>query len=289
VLRDNRQPPYLPHLDNPEVLQMGLSPLGDGPWIETDSDLGRYHANKLRQRALHGDRVYRATEDSLPAQRELAALLLDHLCLEQPDNYTLQGDRLRCHVTGAELPLGSAEPLWNSSLWVADDLVIMEAADDGYCLTAASLCAASHWRLEEKFNRSLRQIHDRIPGFHRTLTPRIDRLFAHLRPEHPLVRYNWVLQAGDALNERMDGEELIDADTPLFYRTERQSLVRLRQTGAIAFTIRVYLHPLESLAAVDGALPALFEAIDNTSPPLAAYKGFDRQAVALARYRQGFL
>ena len=57
------------------------------------------------------------------------------------------------------------------------------------------------------------------------------------------------------------------------------------ETGATAFAIRVYIHPLEMLADVPHALPALFEAIDNTPADLAHYKAFDELAPALAKYR----
>ena len=264
---------------------MGLSPLAGNLWIETDNDLPRYHRHKLQQRQELGDRVYCASTASREAQRELAQMLQRHLVEEQADYYALQGDRLHCGFAEISTPVTADEPLWNISLLVADDLVIMEEVDGAYRLTAASLCSPSHWRLEEKFEQPLRVIHDPIPGFHRALTPRIDRFFDHLRPEHPVVRYNWALQAHDALNQRPEVEGDVTPESPLYYRTERQSLVRLPRTRGIAFTIRVYLHPLESLAEVDGAIPALFQAIDATPPPLYAYKGFDKLAPALARYR----
>ena len=285
MLFDNRHPRYLPHVKNPEVLHMGLSPLAGGPWIETDKDLPRYHRHKLQQRERLADRVYHASPASGDAQRELATILQRHLLEEQGDVYHAEDRDLCCSFAGIRVPFETDEPLWHASLLVADDLVIMQEVGGEYRLTAASLCSPSHWRLEEKFEQPLRAIHDPIPGFHQALTPRIDRFFDHLRPEHPVVRYNWARQAHDALNQRPETEPDITPESPLHYRTERQSLVRLPRTRAIAFTIRVYLHPLESLAEVEGALPALFRAIDATPPPLYAYKGFDKLAPALARYR----
>ncbi len=285
MFQDNKRPRYLPHLQRPEVLHMGLTPLGDSSWIEPDRDLGSFYRHKLAQRARYGDRVYRATTDSLPAQRELSERLLEHLRTAHAAHFRLGDGQLHCDFADIHTPLTSDEPLWNCSLWVADDLVIMERGRDGYRLTAASLCSASHWRLEDKFDRPMALVHDPIPDFRQQLTPRIDRFFEHLKSEHPVVRYNWALQEGDSLNERLEEAKKVDSGSSLYYRCERQSLVRLPQTGAIAFTIRVYLHPLETLAAIEGALPALFEAIDNTPPQLAAYKGFDRLEIALARYR----
>ena len=285
MLHDNSRPPYLPHLATPEILHMGLSPLQARPWIETDTDLGHYHRHKHRQRERYGERVYRADPGSTAAQRELAHRLLAHLTEEQGQLYRLEEGTLVCEHGGFSVPLEDDEPLWGCSLWVADDLVIMEKSGSEYCLTAASLCSPSHWQLEEKFGRPMREIHDPIPGFHQKLTPRIDRFFDHLRPEHPVVRYNWSLQAGGLLSQRLEETAECTPDAALFYRSERQSLLRLPQSGAIAFTIRVYLHPLETLAEVPGALSAMFAAIDATPHALARYKGFDRLAAALSRYR----
>ena len=287
MLFDNDQPRYLPHMDNPEVLLMGLCPMRDEAWFETDNHLARYYRHKLDYRQRYADRAYRATPSSELAQRELAALILEHLTTQQPALYQRQEDMLRCPGVETSLAVESEQPLWNCSLWVADDLVLMEEIDGQYCLTAASLCCPSHWRLEEKFGRPLTEIHDPIPGFHRELTPRIDRFFKHLKPQHPVVRFNWSIQAYDSLSQRPEDEQSIMAGQSLYYRCERQSLVRLPESNAIAFTIRVYLHPLEALAGVPNAMTSLFDAIDGTPQALSRYKGFPQLEPALLRYREG--
>ncbi len=91
MLFDNETPRYLPHLSHPEVLQMGLTPLGDSGWIETDNHLGRYHRHKLHTRGLLGERAYRCTPGSLPAQRELSMQLLKYLTGAQAQHYRLTG------------------------------------------------------------------------------------------------------------------------------------------------------------------------------------------------------
>ncbi len=276
---------YLPHQPSAEVLRMGLSRLAPGEWIETDAQLGDYHRHKLQQRKSRGDAVYRATPESLPAQREFASLLEQHLLQEHRQHYRIQDGQLHCDSGSFVAPMSGEEPLWLASLWIADDVVIMQAQGDAYVLTAASLCSPSHWHLSEKFRRPLREIHDPIPGFHQRLTPGIDRFFTRLQPGPPFVRCNWSLQAGDGLAQFPGEDEIAVAGTPLYYRVERQSLKRLPETDAIAFTIRVYLHPLEELQAHAGALPALLQAIDDMPPALAHYKGLDRLAPALGRYR----
>lgn len=276
---------YLPHMQSPELLQMGLSPMPAGGWIEPDMDAALFYRHKLQQRQRLGDRVWRALPESVPAQQETAQLLAAHLLRDHPARYSLQGSSLRCADGAFTLPLNGAEPLWNSSLWIADDLVLMQQRGREYVLTAASLCSPSHWRLEDKFDRSMSEIHEVIPGFNAALEPRIERFFSHLRVEHPVVRHNWSVQAGNELCVR-PGEES-PGPGELYYRSERQSLRRLPQSGAIVFTIRVYLHPLTALASVPGAIPRLLAAIDACSPALYEYKGFAAVEDALAVWRSG--
>lgn len=275
---------YLPHMQSPELLHMGLSPMPTSAWIEPDADALLFYRHKLQQRQRLGDRVWRALPESMPAQAEAAQLLAAHLQRDYPALYYPQDALLHCAGGAFTVPLESSEPLWNSALWIADDLVLMEQRGREYVLSAASLCSPSHWRLEDKFDRSMTSIHEVIPGFDVALGPKIQRFFAHLRVEHPVVRHNWSVQAGNALCVR-PGEDADGATDGLYYRSERQSLRRLPRTGAIVFTIRVYLHPLSALAAVPGAIPQLLAAIDACSPALYAYKGFAAVEETLAVWR----
>lgn len=275
---------YLPHMQSPELLHMGMSPMPATAWIEPDADSVLFYRHKLQQRQRLGGRVWQALPESMPAQVETAQLLAAHLQRDYPALYSRQGQMLRCAGGEFTVPLESNEPLWNSSLWVADDLVLMEPRGGEYVLTAASLCSPSHWRLEDKFARSMSAIHEVIPGFDAALQPKVERFFAHLRVAHPVVRHNWSVQASDALCER-PGEKSVGAAGELYYRSERQSLRRLPKSGAIVFTIRVYLHPLEALVPVPGAIAQLLAAIDACSPALYEYKGFAAVGDALAAWR----
>ncbi|KGE04701.1 heme-dependent oxidative N-demethylase family protein [Pseudohaliea rubra] len=287
MILDDSAPRYLPHCTCPELLAMGLSPLDGGRWIEVDSSLARFHAHKQVLAAERKAAVYGWLPVSLPAQDELAEQLLRHLLEAHGDVYRRDAGAVHCAAGGFSVPWPPAAPdlLWSLSLLVAEDLLLLEQGEGGYRLTAASLCSPSHWRLADKLGRPLREIHDPIPGIHETLTPRIDRFFDHLRPDHPVQRFNWSLQADPELYHDGSGEDPVSAATALYYRVERQTLVRLPRTGAVAFTIRVFLHPLETLAAWPGALAALGDAVAAAPAPLARYKGFDTLRAALARYR----
>jgi hypothetical protein len=272
-------------MQDPEILHMGLSPMVTGHWIEPDTAAREFYLHKQRQRRRLGEHVYRVLPESEPAQRELANLLAQHLLRDHPGVYRRSGALLHCVQAGVSLPLEDSETLWNSSLWVADDLVVMQAHDGDYRMTAASLCSPSHWRLEDKFGLPLGRIHAVIPDFNARLKPGVDRFLAHLRVDRPVVRYNWGLQLGDALCQR-PGEDDPATDETLYYRVERQSLRRLPASAAIVFTIRVYLHPLAALLPVPGALAQLLAAVDACSPAIYQYKDFARVEPALEPWRR---
>jgi hypothetical protein len=259
-------------MNNPQVLSMGLAPLDARRWIEPDVALPHWYAHKQAVRARFGSRVCRATPESLPAQREASTLLAAHLLRDHADLYRRAGPKLDCGEYAVDIGEEHPEPLWAISLAVADDLLLLQPRGDEYVLTAASLCSPSHWRLEEKFEQPLSTIHGPIPGFNAALQPRVTRFLQHLHAARPVERFNWGLQRGAALCAR----DSVAAEGVLHYRCERQTLYRLPGTGAVLFTIRVYLSPLSSLEAVPGALQALVQAIDACPPALAVYKGFDR-------------
>ncbi|MFN2327554.1 MAG: DUF3445 domain-containing protein [Chromatocurvus sp.] len=287
MIHDDSVPRHIPHLVTPEVLSMGLRPLDPRNWIETDTSLLHLHRHTLAMREQHGEAVYAALPSSLAAQRELLSLLCGHLIKEHAVAYRRDGAGITSTAAGFHVALAEAdpEPLWRASLLIADDLVIMQPSPDGYLLAAASLASPSHWRLQDKLGRPMRAVHDPIPGMHRQLTPRIDRFFSHISPERPVLRFNWALQADSGLYHPAAPTVAVGPDSPLYYRVERQTLRRLPRSGAIAFTIRVFLHPLATLGAVPGAIQSLVSAVDATPPALAAYKGFPSLRDALEKYR----
>jgi len=276
--------PHLPHLDHPGMLQLATAAVPLQAWLEPVATLTPWLQHKRAQRAALQDRVSRADAASLPAQRELAELLAQHLCSAHGGHYRRARGRLYRDDEALDWPvLDTAEPLWNASLWVPDDLLLLQTIRGEHVLTAGSLCSASHWALEDKLLRPLAALHGPVPDIELTLMPRMQRLLDRLAPGRPLVRHNWGLQRGDALNRRPDGTAAVETamragldeplDAVIHYRVERQSLLRLPRSAAIAFSIRVILYPLATVAAVPGALPALRAAIDALPPAQRRYKG----------------
>lgn len=273
-----REPKYLPHIKQPETLAMGLQSVTED-WLDPCSNLPVWQDYKVAQRRQLGDDVYRVLPDALPACAEFARLINIAVGAASASD----SDGTANFLTPVDDP---NELLWQASLHVPEDLVVMLPSEAGYCIAAASLCSPSHWRLREKIGLPIARVHDPIPHIHQTLTPQIDRFFDRLRHLKPIQRFNWSLQE-DAQYFAWPGHETtpFDSDTPLFYRVERQTLRRLPQSNAVAFTIRVFLVPLESLAAIPGAMSSLLTAIEATPAALAEYKNFPRFASALDKYR----
>jgi hypothetical protein len=254
---------------------MGLRKL-DGDWLDTDSDVAHWRAHKLERRWRLGRCVYDVLPEAVDAATELALWVA-----EQPHT-ALTAPGLR--------RFSATEQLWQASLAVPEDLVVMIPDAAGYRLGAASLCSPSHWRLEEKIGRTMRQVHDPIPGMHEVMSPRIDRLFATQREDFPVERFNWSVVDSPELYAapgHADAEPVVET-APLWYRVERQTLRRLPVSGALAFTIRVHLCPFSSLAEIEGALPALFRAIDDMPAAVAGYKDIPRLSAALNGWRERF-
>ena len=262
------QPVYLPEAKQHSVLRLGLKTLDHQEWLVVDDDFGQFYENKMQVRKLHGDKVYGSLPGSEPAQQELQRLVLGHLTNDHSNKYEITGKTINNLPCNLSWPLDDFT-LWHTSLWVQDDICLMELRDGEYCLTAASVCAPSNWALEEKIGRSLDAIHGTIPGYAQRLSRRVNKLFANLKPARPLLRYNWSIQDSPELFWRKDLLQKNEAQAKpdeLFWRVERQVLRRLPDTGAIVFTIRIFIHSFsvmsraaefpEILSRLLGQLPA---------------------------------
>jgi hypothetical protein len=218
---------------------IGLRPLDIGLWTDRDHTFAFQLAEKRRLYASMRDKVFVEEPDTRTAQAEVLALLREHT-----------GDATKDAENEA--------PLIQASLLVQEDLILMRRSDQGWRLAAGSLCFPSSWTLTEKFGKPLEEIHAPVPGFGAGTrnADLINRMFDRLQVEQPVLRYNWSIQAGDALyhplsnHGRVDRAEKQEPRFPgdpaasAFIRVERQTLRKLPQSGDILFTIRIYLDPL---------------------------------------------
>ena len=283
---------YTP-FEAPYRMSMGLMALPLAEWIEVDDELESQLREKRRLAAERPAEVFQALPGSETAQAEVLRLLGEHLVALRPELYRRDGDSL------AILPLaethaltGHPAPLALAGLLVQEDLCLMERREQGWALTAASVCFPTRWRLADKIGRPLGAIHDPVPGFAEKLGTPVARFFDHLKVERPVWRLNWSLLDDPALFQP-SGHGRIEADasiTPenagerLWLRVERQTLRRLPASGAILFTIRVHRWPLARLAERPDAAGRLKAAIETLPPALARYKSIPAFGEAVAAW-----
>ncbi|TPP12170.1 DUF3445 domain-containing protein [Rhizobium glycinendophyticum] len=283
---------HAPYAGHTRPFTIGLSALDPSRWIEPDADLGSYLAQKRELAATRLDEVFRATDDSLDAQRECLAAILDHLGQSHPDLWRRTGASMEVAGQPTSLEDDNLPPLLRAGLLVQDDLVIMMKRQAGWSIAAAHLSFPSSWRLAEKFDRPMEAVHEHVPGFQGGTrnAAMINRIFDNLLPEQPAERFNWSINWQEKLFHPETGRNDAAEPDQAVVRVERQTLTKLPETGAVVFTIRIYLDPVTLFDRhPEGRrlATALADQLEGLSEPQLFYKGLDRQRSRLvARLRQ---
>ncbi|MEO1647825.1 MAG: DUF3445 domain-containing protein [Pseudomonadota bacterium] len=140
-----------------------------------------------------------------------------------------------------------------------EDMCLLQrfADEDYYRLIGAAVAWPTDWRPKDKLGLPLRALHAPIAGYEEQLASGVDRFMDTLRAGPIYGRCNWFIAPTGNRRWLAEGkpEDQFAHVTPqnageaLFVRSERQTLRRLPKTGAILFTIGVYVAPLASLSA----------------------------------------
>jgi hypothetical protein len=273
---------HTPYDGSHKLFTIGVKPLDPADWIDVDDQLLNYLDEKDRLAERAYDKIFVAEPGTETAQAEALTLLADYLPERFPDIYQRIGPQIDIIPAFRRVRLDTLyPPLLVAGGLVQEDLVIMRRDDTGWRLVAGHMCFPSSWRLHEKFGKALQEIHAPVPDFGRDTRNAtiIERMFDNLRPEQPIIRWNWSLHADDALHHPHSvgqwrfGDEKIDS---LFFRLERQTLRKLPGSGDILFTIRIYLDPLEAMEQQPNAAElarALIGQLQAYTPPQLDYKG----------------
>lgn len=223
---------------------MGLRALEPSRWLEVDA----HHASDLAQKA---DLLERCPEQVLavvddPDERVAAASqeMLDRLVAHLEAHH---GELDRTVVAGRH-PVDSAGRLTQE-----DWCVHLPDGEGRWRLVAASVCFPTRWDLTTKIGRTIREIHAPVPLYDQQLADPMDAYFARMRPEQAAWRLNWNV-TDDPLMHQPRHVTVSSPPAPhevggrVWLRVERQTLLKLPDTGAIVFGIRVHVDPLGSLA-----------------------------------------
>ncbi|EGD60329.1 hypothetical protein Y88_2203 [Novosphingobium nitrogenifigens DSM 19370] len=141
------------------------------------------------------------------------------------------------------------------SVW--EDLCIL--SDDGnghYRLVAGALGFPTHWDLGAKIGQVMDVIHVPIPGYAEQLSQGVNHFFRTLETGQIFGRSNWFVVPTDNWRYQPKGDlvELFahvtaeNAGDMLFVRSERQTLRRMPETGAMLFTIGIAVEPIAAVS-----------------------------------------
>lgn len=182
--------------------------------------------------------------------------------------------------------LGVSGALPEAALSTHEDMCLLTLApgDDQYRLIGAAVAWPSDWHPADKIGLPLRALHAPIAGYEEQLATGVDRFMATLKPGAIYGRCNWfIAPTGERrwIADKPPSEAFAhvtpdNAGETLFVRSERQTLRRLPETGAILFTIGIYVEPLGQLSP--GNIAMLAGAAQN----LVAGEGDRRGAPAYA-------
>ena len=273
---------YLPFMETTKHPAMGLKPLSLENWIEIDEHFVA-DLNCKDELLSHRHRdVFVAMPDTQSAQMEVLQMLMTHLLAYFPSVYQplKQGIyNLKTEQTFTVTEFADAH-LDLAGRLVQEDFCLLMPGEGGYVLSAASVCFPLRWKLREKLGQPIGHIHKRVPGYSQKLERPVDNVFERLRDGFPALRFNWSIV--DSPDLYLDQDKLVTAfngaitvetaGQSLWLRVERQTLRRLPVSGAILFTIRTYIYPLEQVAADAIVASKLIHAIQSLMPDMQVYK-----------------
>ena len=212
----------LPRARGGGVLKMGLVKLDESEWLQPDPDL----AARADGFATYPEGIQLSPESDTPSA-ELATML------------------------GLSGGLPEAARAHHEDMC----LLILRPDEDQYRLVGAAVAWPSDWTPADKLRLPLRALHAPIQGYEEQLASGVDNFMAKLKPGAIYGRCNWFIAAtGNKRWVAGPPEQSFAHVTPenagetLFVRSERQTLRRLPQTGAILFTIGIYIAPFGELS-----------------------------------------
>ncbi|KAK6537695.1 hypothetical protein TWF694_011866 [Orbilia ellipsospora] len=299
--------PYRPFKYGPNYfITMGLRKGGFDEWIELDNEFLKFHSLKRERIEIRGDKCCKTAPEALDAAIELLEMLCDYLPKRYPSMFVATKVGINNVVTGEEFdiihrPL-SEEPMRTIARLLQDDVAIMMEGDDGqYYLKSGSILLPGFWKLEDKFNMSLSDIHTsgNVPQFKEKLEKGMTNFFRRVMPNDMVLRNNYFIQVDDNLawsdsigSEDSDNVGWFSAEKHKiinhhWFRSERQSLRRLPRSGGVAFTIRTYFHPVTDIAKEPYVPGRLASAVRSWGDDVAVYKGRELYQSVLLEFLDG--
>lgn len=295
-------PRHRPYLTAAAAFDIGLKPMEMADWLDVGPDHTEFMAAKRARLAGCPQLYYRTLARSRPAQAELLRLVAENLAAHHASRFARDGDVLADHIDGSRHQLDDPgrEPLDILGGLAEEDFVLFGREEGHDVVIAATNAYTSSGRIVSCVGRGMHFAHEPVPGLNAALAARIDRVIGNVQAGRPVVRFNWFVtpiasrlfpegshdanvEAGEAAARRLAADHAA-AGALLWLRVERQSFVRLPETGALAFGIHTYSDPLASIADERDSLMALQRLLTTYSDERLAYGGMLATRPAILRW-----
>jgi len=288
------RPLYRPYRWASADFQLGLRPIRPESWIL----IGAEHAEIMPQKHDRLNRFrpdyYRTLPESLPAQRELRNRVTTHLLSDHPRSFERTGSVVRSVITGQTLDLddNSIEPLLQLSYLIEEDFMLLDESGGIPRITAAANAYSSSGRLVASVGHDMEWTHEPVPQLTQKLGAKINRVIRSVHSATPCERFNWQLtpmasvffphsnpHAANAAAMHHAAAELrrdpARAGELLWIRVERQTLSRLPDSKAVAFSLHTYSDPLSSIRSDPESLRAILALLGDYSEERWKYSEMD--------------
>ncbi len=243
-----------PHIAKP------LNDLND--LIIFDKNYIEYLKDKEQISHLIPDKVFIA----LPGHESASEEMLNSLIRQYPNYFERQGPYVRNKVTKEEWDLrdSSNHPLKVAGRLVPADLFLNKKINDKYILVAGSAHLTSKWRLSDKINKAVAQVHyemkggamEGVPIYRDQLEKRVDSYLDQLKTERPSIRFVTLVHTEASWSQHPDiyispEEKNYTAENigkELTIRTERETFKRLENNSDyILMNIQPFYMPLKTI------------------------------------------
>jgi hypothetical protein len=213
-----------------------MTPVAPGDWLRVDEVYAAQLAEKARLIAARRGDVIAVLPGAKAACGELLEVVLGEL--RGRADFAVSGDGVR-RPDGVEVTVDRGDPLLTLSRLVQEDVCIHAKQGEEHVLVAALLCFPAAWTLAEKIGKPLTRIHVPVARYDAEIARRVQRMFDMVGGGRSLWRANMLryddpalFQPHDEANPRPVGRP----ESP-YLRSERQTILRLPETGAVVFSI----------------------------------------------------
>ena len=218
-----------------------IAPLEPDQWLIVDDAYGAQMAERERLLSAKREAVIALDHAALdPAQELLNEVVF---FLKKLSNFTKNEGTVTC-PDGRTVFIDRNDPLATLGRLVQNDFCILQKEHEEHSLTGAVLCFPASWSLAEKFMRPLTVIHEPVAPYNADIAKRVQRLFDGIKVDRPLWRFNALYYATPELfqpRHENDKRTIPKKDQARYFRSERQTIIRLPQTGAVVFGIHTFI------------------------------------------------